>query len=240
MRLGILLLAGLLIISGCAAQSISDTGYSSSKDSRKSANNFSEPVSKELDEQAVLGLAQVGAINEVVIRETLAKSTGVAIPKDSSILLVQSGAEYPDSEMVQAMSQFWNVNIFSGDSREYEKQGLHQKLRYIAATGGNSHLVVVWGIVETAEQNLATKNISWVPLVGWSLPDEQKNIRISLKIAVIDVASGDWRMFNPKALEDEYFSSLMNRAGEDQQMVIEMKKKVYQEAAKELYNKFKK
>ncbi len=238
MKRSAILLLGMLVLSGCATSSISDTGYSSPQESLRNSNYYIESGTRELDEQAVLGVAEVGNIDEALIRKSLKKSENVSIPKGSSILLIQSGAEYPDNEIVQAMSQFWDVNILSGDSRDYDKKGLHHKLRYMAATAGNRHVVVMWGIVETAEQKLATKNISWVPLVGWSLPDEQTKIRIGLKIAIIDVETGNWRMFNPKSQEDEFFSSIMNRAGEDQEKVIDLKKVVYHQSAKELYEKF--
>lgn len=158
----------------------------------------------------------------------------ITIPRGSSVLLIQSGADFPDSTMVESLSAYWNINQVSGDNSNYRETDLNALLRYTAASGGNGTILVYWGIVETADKNMGTKNVSWVPIVGWSLPDEVTNMRIRLKFAVIDVKSGSWQLFQTKSVENEYLSSIINREGKGQQKVIELKKLVYQKAAEEL------
>ena len=231
------IIVGLILVStyGCASRSISDTGYSQSE---RRGYYKSEVESKELEELVVLGIDKKQAINQGAIEKALTNFKKINIPKDSSILLVQSGSEFPDSVMIESLSDYWNVNQVSGDSRKYKESNLNNVLRYTAATGGNGSIFVYWGIVETSEKNLGTKNVSWVPIVGWSLPDEVTNMRIRLKFAVIDVKTGNWQLFQPKPVEEEFFSSIMNREDKDQEKVIELKKLVYKKAAEELHKKF--
>ena len=49
---------------------------------------------------------------------------------------------------------------------------------------------------------MSTKAVSWVPIVGGIIPDESQEMRIRLKIALIDVATGQWDAFSPKPIQD--------------------------------------
>lgn len=231
---------GLLVIflNGCATQSISETGYAQNGSNGRNGQVSGTQQSKELNELQVLGIRNLSGITEENISEVLAASTSVELPKGESILLIQSGADFPDGEMIESMSQYWDVNILSGSNDKYSEGNLNKALRYVAASGGNKHLVVYWGIVETAKKNLDSKGISWVPFIGWSIPDENTQMRIRLKFAVIDVEKGSWKMFQPSSVEEQFMSSIIGRKGKEQQKVIELKKLVYANAAKQIFNKF--
>ena len=71
---------------------------------------------------------------------------------------------------------------------------------------------------------------SWVPIVGWAVPDKAQEIRIRLKVALIDVKTGQWEMFSPKTFEDTAYSAILNREGSDQEQVALLKAKAYQTA----------
>ncbi len=229
------LVMGLLVVFlfSCS-KSISETGYAQSENKVPGYN----AQQKELNELKVLGIRNLSSITEENISEVMATATSVDLPKGDSILLIQSGADYPDSEMIESMSQYWDVNILSGSNDKYSGDNLNKALRYIAASGGNKHLVVYWGIVETAKKSLASKNISWVPFVGWSLPDENTQMRIRLKFAIINVETGSWKMIQPSPVEEEFMSSIIGREGKEQEKVIELKKLVYANAAKQIFEKF--
>ena len=77
-----------------------------------------------------------------------------------------------------------------------------------------------------------------MPLIGWAIPDENTQMRISLKFAVIDVEKGSWKMFQPSAVEKEFMSTFIGRKGKEQQKVIELKKLVYADAANKIFEKF--
>ena len=234
----VLLILTISIVAGCASTSISDSGYKRNNEQRSWHQNYEPEAGKELNELAVIGVAPNATFDEEQILKSLKEAKPFELTSGSRILLLQSGAQYPDSEMVNSMSSYWDVSTLSGDSRHYANKGsLNKLLRYTAATGGNGYVVVYWGVIETAEKNLQTKGISWVPLLGWSLPDEKTQIRVILKFAIIDVASGQWKMFQPSPVKDEFLSAIINRDGKAQGVEIEMKKAVYARAAKELHMK---
>ncbi len=145
----------------------------------------------------------------------------------------------PDATMVSALSQYWDINTLTGENQIYNSEGnINTFLRYTAASGGNRFAVVYWGVVETANRSHETKGISWVPIVGWVIPDESTRMRIRLKFAIIDVASGRWNMFQPTPVEDEFITSFMNKTGKRQANVIDLKKLVYDKAAKEIHGRY--
>jgi len=225
-----------LVLSGCSTASISNSGYSKGNANQRS--HYNNILSNELDEIQVLGLEDNDVIEKSNIAELLDNAKGINLRKGDSILLIQSGAEFPDSEMVESLSDIYDISTFSGTASKYSERKLNQLLRYSAATGGSSHIVVYWGMVESAERSLGSKSVSWVPFVGWSLPDESTQIRIRLKFAIIDVATGSWKTYQPTPIEEEFTSSIMGREGQKQQKIIELKKLVYASAAKQLHQKF--
>ena len=62
-------------------------------------------------------------------------------------------------------------------------------------------------------------------------------MRVVLKFAVIDVASGQWKTIQTMPVEDDFLSTIMSRDGKNQHAEIEMKKAVYARAADELFEK---
>jgi hypothetical protein len=56
-------------------------------------------------------------------------------------------------------------------------------------------------------------------------------MRIRLKLAVIDVRSGQWSMFAPEAYTDASFSAERSRAASDQRQVQVLKAQAYKAAA---------
>jgi hypothetical protein len=52
-----------------------------------------------------------------------------------------------------------------------------------------------------------------------------------LKVALIDVKTGQWEMSQPKVFEDKAYSAILNRESSDQEQVALLKAKAYQAAA---------
>jgi hypothetical protein len=75
------------------------------------------------------------------------------------------------------------------------------------------------GLLESAAEREVTSSVSWVPVIGGSIPDQSQAMRIHLKVAVIDVRSGQWSMFSPDAFVDTALSAERNRAARDQRHV---------------------
>jgi hypothetical protein len=201
----------------------------------------------ELSEFDVLGIARGQTTSETEIAQALDSSKRVKLSPGSSILLIQSGAAFPDAPMVAELSKHFRVVPFSGlpscptptpaagwHSREAEPQSYAKSLRLAAARGGNDMILCYWGILESDKENLPTQTVSWVPGVNWLVPDEEQHKRIRLKLALIDVRSGNWTVFSPAAFEDGRLNRSPRRAVADQKLVESLKQKAYETGVKEL------
>lgn len=231
--LAIGLLALLLALSGCTTRSISDSGYDR-------YGRVSSAYRGELTEFEVLGVDTAQTITDADIAAALKNASGARLQRTSKILLIQSGADFPDAAMLTGLSSRFLVTPFSGkpginrtsDHFSTERnvpasESYSKSLRLAAARGGYDKIVCYWGVLESEELNRATKFVSWVPIVGFAVPDERQNMRIRLKAAIVDVASGRWTMVNPKPFESTALTSIYSRGDKDQSLVACLKEQGY-------------
>jgi hypothetical protein len=227
----------VLIISagiwGCATRSISNSGYPGDT---KSQNPY---YYGELNEMDVLGSADAKSASEEDIRKALENRQEIKLRKNTTIIVIQSGAIKPDEPMIDELNKKFIIISFSGAPARQKEQGSYSKgLRLTAAQGGCTHILCYWGTLETAVEDKATKAISWIPVAGAFIPDESQQMRIRLKAALIDVASGKWVMVTPDPIDDSALSSGLGRAKSDQKQVAELKKKAYATLVSELVRYF--
>ncbi len=135
-----------------------------------------------------------------------------------------------DLELIAAINR--------GDAAAFDPESYSKSLRLAAARGGNEVIVCYWGVLESASEKLATKTVSWVPGFNWMLPDEKQHMRIRLKVALVDVRTGDWAIFSPKPFDDDRISISPRRAATDQELVERLKLKAYEMAAKDLVDRY--
>jgi hypothetical protein len=231
----------VVIISACSVRSISDSGYYADSDRR--GGRASNPFYRgELSEFDVLGIDPKVPVTEAEIEKALTAKSRITIPKGSSIMVIQSGAMIPDDVMVKGLEKYYNVSVFTGVPGEGGAQGKSyaMALRLAAAKGGYEKMMVYWGLLESGRENLATKAVSWVPIVGWALPDETQRMRIRMKVAIIDVRSGQWDMFSPEPFEDSGASALYTRISSDQAQVEALKDKAYKSTVDDLVKRYSK
>lgn len=239
----------LLSIAGCDVRSISNSGYNPNTGygygSRASPSN--PFYNGELSEFDVLGIDPTQKVTEADIRNSFAAKQPLSLPKGSSILLVQSGAMLPDDQMVRSLEKYYTVAAFSGvpDQRaprttppSDQSPPYFMSLRLAAAKGGYEKIVAYWGILETAREGIGTKAVSWVPFIGGAIPDENQRMRIRLKVAIVDVKSGQWEMFVPDSFGDESLSAGYTREASDQEQVASLKDKAYQVAAEDIVKRY--
>lgn len=268
--------AAAMLAAGCAhsVRSISNSGY-------PPYAGYAPPAGREVTELDVLGIDPGEAVSEEEIAAASDHARPIRLKSGEAIMLVQSGAEYPDAPMVAALKERFTVVPFTGlaniasnkvmyvprgDGRvrnlaivtdpyrpvtvvaippekpETQEKKTEEKppaaysrlLRLAAARSGATTLVCYWGILESANERMATKVVSWVPVVNWVLPDESEHLRIRVKMAVIDVRSGNWTVFTPPAIEDSAISTGPRREAVDQKEVESLKSKAYQASVKEL------
>ncbi|HEV2673198.1 MAG TPA: hypothetical protein VGV37_01570 [Aliidongia sp.] len=218
------LFMAVLLLTGCETRSISNAGYPGSTNALYRG---------ELADLDVLGVQNSGPITDEHIADTLVASRKIAPRPDEPILVVQSGAQTPDSEFLTALDAHFTIGTFSGIPPQ-SRDDFARKIRLIAAQGGYGQILCYWGTLESAKTNEVTKAVSWVPIAGWLLPDQTQKMRIALRAVLIDVQSGNWRMYRPVPLDDEQLSAIFNRRGSDQDQVVRLKQAGYTALAHDL------
>ena len=226
-----------IISIGCQTRSISNSDYGGTWGYRG-----------ELSELEVLGVDANKKISEEDIKAALNTKTKVSLKRGDRIVLVQSGAQFPDGPVLEELKPYYSVIPLSGVPvrddryRRHEdagaKQPVDKSLRLAAAKSGARTLIVYWGILETGREDHGTKTISWVPVIGRIIPDEKQKMRIRLKAAVIDVASGAWEFVIPEVYNDARTSARVNREESDQDQVALLKAKAYKALASDLLKRF--
>jgi hypothetical protein len=92
---------------------------------------------------------------------------------------------------------------------------------------GYDKILCYWGVLESQRKGEVTKTVSWVPIVGFFVPDETQSMRIRLKAVLIDTATGNWVMLQPEPVTDKQVSSVVSRVSADQGLVEKLKEQGY-------------
>lgn len=66
------------------------------------------------------------------------------------------------------------------------------------------------------------------------MPDEKQHMRIRLKVALLDVCSGNWSVFSPKPFIDARLATSPRRGAVDQKQLERLKQLAYEAAFAEL------
>ena len=241
---------GLLGCSTIPARSISHSGYQR-HDDYGPETGYARPdpafeYRGELSEFDVLGISRGEMTSEADVQQAIQNSKPVKLHPGASILLIQSGSLFPDPPIVTELNKHFRVVPFTGipavrrtgpgalrnDSADAE--GFSKSLRLIAARGGADFIMCYWGTLESRNDQLVTKTVSWVPIVHWIVPDEKEHMRIQLKVALVDVRSGNWSVFSPSPFEDAAVSTSPRRNSVDQQQVEKLKKLAYEASVSEI------
>ena len=243
----ILVLAACALLAGCAStRSISKSGYREAGNARHSSPaGYSDPAFAyhgELSEFDLLGVVRDLTIFDEDIQQALDKARPIRLKPHSTILLIQSGAMFPDGPMVTGLSKHFTVVPFSGRPPAKDSVGSLQtrdsaalyRLRLVAARAGAETILCYWGILESAQEKMPTKAVSWVPLVTWFVPDERQHLRIRLKLALVDVRTGDWSVLSPPPFDSQSLTVGPRRAVADQKLVERLKSRAYRAGVEEV------
>lgn len=227
------LVGAALLLAGCSTRSISNSGFETS--SRYYAPQIGG-YAGELSELDVIGVAADASVTEADIQSAVNGPQGVKLSRHSNVLLIQSGAAIPDAPMLEAMQKNFTVSSFSGrpESKSNPERALSKTLRLVAARGGYDKIVCYWGVLESARENKITSVISWVPIIGHVIPDEREHMRLRLKAAIVDVASGRWTFVNPPSAAASELSARISRKETDQGLVETLKGEGYRALARSL------
>ena len=125
---------------------------------------------------------------------------------------------------------------FSGAGASDGKRdgALGRELRLAAARSGCTHVLCYWGKLETVQEDQVTKTVSWVPIVGDLVPDEEHVTRLRVRAVLIDVASGRSATFTPPAAQNSALSSSLLRGSSHDKQVYELKTRAYERLVAQL------
>ncbi len=212
-----------LLLCSCDSTPISATGYSSS-------NRYSHG-------------SKTPELSEVDFIKLPGSSGGASRPAPGSrVLLVQSGAAIPDPALTKEFGRYYHVVPFTGDRRELAGDSessspqVAETLRLAARRSGASHVICVWGRIESERQSHATKVVSWVPIVGQVVPDETLHSRINLKGGVLNAATGGWDAVGVNTEVDSRVTNSLNRGASRTAKTEQDKANGYEKLAKKIAN----
>jgi hypothetical protein len=166
----------------------------------------------ELADADVLGASAVAPTDED-IRSTLDRAARVELKQGEPVLVVQSGEPVPDSRMVVELNKHFRAIPYSGIRSDWihgnstTEPDYAKALRFAAAQAGAEKILVYWGSLEVARHDLSTKTVTWLPVVDIFVPDQKNNVRVFLKIALVDVRSGAWTVFRTEPQEAQMVST---------------------------------
>ena len=226
----------VLLLAGCETRSISDSGYRHGESNRYYRG--------ELTETDVIGAPDAThPITDADIQRALHNNHSVHAAPGTGLVVVQSGALVPDDAMLQLLNtRRYRVQPFSGlpdergfnDTAPADHGSYSKRLRLAAAQGGIPHILCYWGTLESARENQVTKAVSWVPIAGNLVPDENQRMRINVHAVLIDVATGRWSPYTGKPAEDAALSAQVLRGSSDQKQVAKLKAAAYASLVDEL------
>jgi hypothetical protein len=222
------LLAGLL--SACGSPPSKPAGA----DDAAAAKPASAVVQVALTETDVLGFDTAQAVSE----EEIAKAAGPRgknqVKRGAPVMLIQAGAAGPDEIMLREASNFFALTSFSGFAQRRNEAGesanLSRALRLTAAKGGSDFLIVYWPLLEGGSSKPGAPN--WRPING-ELPLDAEQVRMRMRMLVVDVKSGHWATANPETLEDKSARGGWFRKPTSAQRIAALKERAYKHALQE-------
>ena len=180
----------------------------------------------------MLGIEGTNAVTDAEITRALANAHEVRLKRGGTVLLVQSGAIQPDEPMRAELSKSFRVVPFDGRPEEPRTEA--RSVRLAAARAGCDHILSYWGVLESASQQYGTEMISWVPLVGWAVPEQTRRTRMRLKVAIIDTRTGAWTVFGTQPHESDATTGYLNRESGRAAQVEKLKGIAYGDAVAEI------
>ena len=72
-------------------------------------------------------------------------------------------------------------------------------------------MLCFWGILEISRNDLATKTVTWLPVIDIFVPDQKEHVRCHLKMALVDVKSGAWSILRTEPVETEALTTGWSR-----------------------------
>ncbi|MES2706879.1 MAG: hypothetical protein V4726_09790 [Verrucomicrobiota bacterium] len=178
-------------------------------------------------------------VSEKDIAAALGGRSGSLPRRGGKILLVQSGAHQPDGELSAAFQPLSQAVPWNGESQrtansEKDKTAgsIGRRLRLVAAQQGCSHVVVVFGEIQSASQDLPTGSVvGWIPIVGDILPGEHSGTRLFAQALILETASPRYSIITASPREESGLTTSGGESAANVRRSLRMKKLIYPELA---------
>lgn len=222
-----------MFLAGCAHEKSTDYRRADFTSRHTLRSHYHE--GEELKDGDVLGMS-AGEPSEETIKKTLERSSKVDLKRGESILVLQSGEPVPDARMVAELNQYYRAIPFSGIRSDWQTSDTDapdryaKALRFAAAQAGAEKVLCFWGSLEIARHELSTKTVSWIPVLDFFVPDQKDSVRVHLKMALVDVRTGEWAVFRSAPIEEEVVSTAWEREHVENSQVKRMKLASYKTA----------
>jgi hypothetical protein len=222
------LLAAALAACGSAPPAKSQAGAVAEKSAQAA-------VESSLTETDVLGFDGAQSVSEEEIAKAAGPRGKIQIKRGAPVMLIQAGAPAPEESMLREAANHFAVTPFSGLAQRRNDAGesanLSRMLRLTAAKGGSDFLIVYWHVLEGGGGKTGAPN--WRPISA-DIPFEAEQVRIRLRLLIVDVKSGHWATASPETFEDKAARGGWFRKPTSAQRIAALKERAYKHALQEV------
>ncbi len=170
-------------------------------------------------------LSEVEFVKDISSGQPIGAADPVRILKGDRVIVMQSGQIRPDAPLLAGLVGHVELVPMSGMPSKHAVGG--PSLRDAALSGGVTKILAHWGSIETSVTPKDTKIISWVPIVGWHIPDNSQKMRVSVSAIIADVSSGQWSSVTALSDETVISHSMMSARTKDSKQVAQLKAQAY-------------
>lgn len=224
----------LLLLSSAAALVVSCTSTSLS-------NPGGSGHGEDLNLYELTGDKPQAQVTERDIAAALGSRSGSLPVRGGKILLVQSGAHQPDQELAEAFRPLGQIVEWNGQAQEPGSQekndkrfggAIGRRLRLVAAQQGCTHVVVVFGEIQSAARDLPTDAVvGWIPIVGSLVPGEVSGTRLFAQALVMEVASPRYSVITASPRQESGLNVSGSQSSVNVRRSLRLKKLIYPELA---------
>jgi hypothetical protein len=192
-------------------------------------------VQAPLTETDVLGFDGAQSVSEEEIVKAAGPRGKIQVKRGAPVMLIHAGAAAPEEIMLREAANYFSVTPFSGLAQHRNDAGesanLSRALRLTAAKGGSDFLIVYWTVLEGGSGKPGAPN--WRPVAG-DVPLDAEQVRMRLRMLIVDVKSGHWATANPETFEDKAARGGWFRKPTSAQRTAALKERAYKHALQEV------
>jgi len=238
------------LLVGCTPRSPIDSKKASM--SRTEIGSSKTTSTQQLSDKDIFGNETTLAITEEDIQAAL-EGEVFRVPKNSPVILVQSGSRAPEAAMQMELRKFYSVSTYSGipDRQKSlscnkdedgnvtvsENMNYMQALRYVAAKGHQKAIIVYQDSLQSGKYDTVTKNMTWTDYKNEKITTTS-SLRYLVRFTLVDVATGEWASWSPTNYESSIVLPVSGTADITEEQIMHVKQKTYTAVVKDLVNRY--